>query len=291
MKIVKKRLITFAKVLLSLLLLGFVLSQIEIKQLFNTIRDLNLFYLFLAFIFFNLSKILSSIRLNYYFKNLGIYLRELNALRLYYVGMFYNLFLPGGIGGDGYKLYLLQKYFQKGYKDIIKALLLDRLSGLVALIVLAAALWLFSSFRHFYPLTILAIFSLVFAYPIFFYFYIRYFALFLPNIALTTLLGVGVQLLQLLSALMITLSFTTSLPIIDFLTLFLISSVVAVLPLTIGGVGAREFTFLYGLKILHQDPSIGVAFSLIFFTITLLASAFGLLFVHKPLVAKPLKKV
>lgn len=288
---VKKRLITFAKLLLSLLLLGFVLSQIEVKQLLNIVKELNLFYLFLAFIFFHLSKILSSIRLNYYFKNLGIYLSEFDALRLYYVGMFYNLFLPGGIGGDGYKLYLLQKYFQKGYKDILKALLLDRLSGLVALIVLAAALWLFSSFRQFYPFTILAIFCLVFAYPIFFYFYKRYFALFLPNITLTTLLGVGVQLLQLLCALMIVLSFTTPLPVIEFLTLFLISSVVAVLPLTIGGVGAREFTFLYGLKIVNQNPSIGVAFSLIFFTITLLASAFGLLFVHKPLVAKPIKKV
>ncbi len=283
MRVVKKRLITFLKILTSLLLLGFVLSQVDTKQLLATIKNLNSFYLFLAFLLFHLSKILSSIRLNYYFKNLGIYLPEWEALRLYYVGMFYNLFLPGGIGGDGYKLYLLQKRFQKGYKEILKALLLDRLSGLVALIVLAAALWLFSSFNQFFILNIFALLALIFSYPLFFYIHKRYFATFWPSVTITTLLGLGVQLLQLLSAFMIVKSFEIPLPTIDFLTLFLISSVVAVLPLTIGGVGAREFTFLYGLKLLGEDPSIGIAFSLLFFAITLLASAFGIFFVHRPL--------
>ncbi len=283
MRIIKKRLLTLLKILISIFLLGFVLSQVDRKQLLTIVKNIDAFYLFLAFLFFHLSKILSSIRLNHYFKNLSINLREWEALRLYYVGMFYNLFLPGGIGGDGYKLYLLQKRFQKGYKETLKALLLDRLSGLVALIVLAAALWLFSSFTKYSILNILAVFALIFSYPIFFYIHKRYFATFWPSVTITTLLGLGVQLLQLLSAFMILKSFPVDLPTIDFLTLFLISSVVAVLPLTIGGVGAREFTFLYGLQILGEDPSIGIAFSLLFFAITLLASAFGIFFVHKPL--------
>ncbi len=51
--------------------------------------------------------------------------------------MFYNLFLPGGIGGDGYKIYLLQKNYQTGTKKIFGAVLADRISGMVALVVLA----------------------------------------------------------------------------------------------------------------------------------------------------------
>jgi len=32
--------------------------------------------------------------------------------------MFYNLFLPGGIGGDGYKIYLLNKLSNKSIKSL-----------------------------------------------------------------------------------------------------------------------------------------------------------------------------
>ncbi len=62
------------------------------------IVDVDIYYLLPAFILFNLSKIVGSIRLNRYFRAVGIELSELEALRLYYIGMFYNLFLPQGLG-------------------------------------------------------------------------------------------------------------------------------------------------------------------------------------------------
>ena len=68
---------------------------------------------------------------------------------LYYVGMFYNALLPGGIGGDAYKAYKFEKSFNKGYKLIIKSLLIDRVSGLFAIFILLSLLLLFSSFTSF----------------------------------------------------------------------------------------------------------------------------------------------
>ena len=70
-------------------------------------------------------------------------------------------------------------------------------------------------------------------------------------------------------------------PIIDVLVLFLISSIVAVLPITIGGVGVRELTFLYGFNYLGMSANSGVAFSFLFFIITMLSSLIGVLFIHK----------
>ncbi|WP_281950665.1 lysylphosphatidylglycerol synthase transmembrane domain-containing protein [Nitrosophilus kaiyonis] len=278
----KKRVKTFFKIVFSLLLLFFVLSQIDTSRLFEILKKSNVYYLFLAFIFFNLSKIISSIRLNYYFKEIGINLSEIKNLTLYYLGMFYNLFLPGGIGGDGYKIYILRKRFNTPAILLIQATLLDRISGLIALIFLAGVLFYFSSFAEiFEPLKFLSIIIAFIIYPIFLYLHKKLFKNFLTYLDKTTFLGFIVQSLQLICAFFIIKSLPDSVNYIDFLTLFLISSVVAVLPITIGGVGARELTFLYGLKLINTDPSVGIAFSFIFFLITMISSAIGIFFIHR----------
>lgn len=276
-----KKIKTVIKIIISFLLLFFVLSKIDIKQLLNILKEVNLFWLFFAFLFFNISKITAAVRLNYYFKEIGINLSFKTNLILYYVGMFYNLFLPGGIGGDGYKAYLLKKHFDKKLSLLIAALLFDRISGLVALILLACLLFVFSDYAI-YPLNIL---SIVVGLLVFvgFYFFCRKFNKFALYLNKNMALALGVQLLQLLSAFFIILSLPQNVNIIDFLVLFLISSVVSILPITIGGVGIRELTFLYGLKFIHHDPSVGVAFSFLFFFVTMISSLTGIFFIHKPL--------
>ncbi len=272
-----KKIKALIKVLLSIFLLWFVFRQIDFKEALNTIKSADIFYLFIAFIFFNLSKIVSSIRLNWYFKEINIDLEEKKNLILYYVGMFYNLFLPGGIGGDGYKAYLLKKHFSAKLSDILQSLIIDRVSGLIALIFLALILYLFSDFTYFKILALILAFLI---YPIF-YIANRVYGKFLKYYKRTYLLGLLVQILQVISAYFIIKALSANLPIIDMLVLFLISSVVAVLPISIGGVGVREFTFLYGAKLIGFNPSAGVAFSLLFFLITMLSSLIGFLFIHK----------
>jgi len=269
------------KLLISALLVYFVFSQIDIQRLINSIKSINIFYYLLAFVLYNISKIVSAIRLNFYFKEIGINLPIVQNLKLYYVGMFYNLFLPGGIGGDGYKAYLLKKHYKKKLAPILKALLFDRVSGLVALIFLASVLFIFSSYSI-SPLKELNYIVLFTIYPIF-YFVSKRYNLFFYYFKKTNLLGLAVQFLQLLSAVALIFALPQELPIIELLVLFLISSIVSVLPITIGGVGVRELTFLYGLKFIGWNPDIGIAFSFLFFSITLLASLIGVLFLHKPM--------
>ena len=52
--------------------------------------------------------------------------------------MYYNLFLPGGIGGDAYKVILMNKRWpQGGLRLLSAAVLLDRISGVAGLGILA----------------------------------------------------------------------------------------------------------------------------------------------------------
>jgi len=271
---------TVIKLAISITLVAFVLNAIDINKLKEILFRVNIFWLFLAFIFYNLSKIVSAIRLNFYFREIGVNLAYKANLILYYVGMFYNLFLPGGIGGDGYKAYLINKHQKIKLSLIIQALFFDRVSGLIALIFLGALLFPFSSFniKILFYISIILVFI---SYPLFFILSKKLdkFMLYFKS---TTALGLLVQILQLISALFIIYSLDSNIPIVDFLVLFLISSVVSVLPISVGGVGVREFTFLYGLKLIGYPPDAGVAFSFLFFLITMLSSLLGIFFLHNP---------
>ena len=271
------------KLALTLFALWFVFHKIDMEQLRDSLKSASAWGLLGALFFFNASKIASALRLNLYFRAIGLRLSTLYNLMLYYVGMFYNLFLPGGIGGDGYKIYLLNRRYKKPLKPLFQAILLDRLSGLAALAVLALSLFglsgyvdLLGEWSHW------AAWALALAvWPIAWIATKLFFADFLPVFTPTMLWGLGVQLLQLLCAWAILAALGVDERWIDYLTLFLLSSVAAVLPLTIGGVGIRELTFLYGLPLIHRPPEEGVTFSLLFFAITAISSLIGLFWINR----------
>ncbi|WP_457607193.1 lysylphosphatidylglycerol synthase transmembrane domain-containing protein [Nitratifractor sp.] len=277
-----KRLWKFAlKLGLSLLALGYVLHRIDLEELGRILARTSPLWLLLALLFFNLSKIVSSLRLNRFFQSLGLELEELEALRLYYIGMFYNLFLPGGIGGDGYKIYLLQKHREGEWKGLLAATLLDRLSGLAPLLFFAGLLFLLSDYaERFAWLRPLDWLGLGLVFPVLWGIYRFLFPRFRSVFLSTTLLGALTQLLQLASAWAIARAIGLEGVMTEVLTLFLLSSVAAVLPISVGGVGVREFVFLYGFTLLGLPPDPGVAFSLLFFLITALSSLKGLFLRH-----------
>src|SRR5882672_4311456 len=59
---------------------------------------------------------------------------------LFFIGMFYNQFLPGGTGGDIMKSYLLWKETPTKKPGGLLAVLFDRMIGLIALIIITGVL-------------------------------------------------------------------------------------------------------------------------------------------------------
>jgi uncharacterized membrane protein YbhN (UPF0104 family) len=60
-----------------------------------------------------------------------------------------------------------------------------------------------------------------------------------------------------------------------YIFVFLVSSIVAAMPITIGGIGSREITFLLGAEIMHLNISNSIALSLLFYIITAVVSLGG----------------
>ena len=280
---------TILKLVLTGVALYLVFRKIDTAQLLQLSQTLNLLWLVPAVILFVLSKVATAIRLNRYFENIGIRLSESQNWRLYLIGMFYNLFLPGGIGGDGYKVYLLNKMFKTPVKKLVQAALLDRLGGLVAIIFLLFGLFLMVDIElEFFESTVwnsLMLAGLALTIPGFWLAQKLLFRDFLPSFWSGNAWSFAGQIAQLICAWFILMALGIEEKILAYQLVFLLSSIVAVLPLTIGGVGARELVFVYAHSYAGIEETAAVAFSLIFFLISAAVSLAGA-FVKVDLVKK-----
>lgn len=276
---VKKWLIVVAKVGMSGASLWFVLSRADLHSLSHLLKETKGFWLGLSALFFVLSKFLSAFRLNRFFRDVQIIIPQRVNLRLYMLGMFYNLFLPGGIGGDGYKVYYLKKRYGASVKQGLLAVLIDRVTGLISLVVLALG---FALLLPGMPLPRMGIAMIAAGTASAFYLVVhKWFRVFYTSLHYTNLLSFGVQAAQVISATLILVAMGVEQSYIEYLFVFLLSSVVAVVPFTIGGIGAREVTFLVASGMLRLDLSHAIALSLLFFAITGVVSMTGIVYVFR----------
>ena len=273
----KKLARTIIQVFISFTALYIVLVKTDTEKLLEIISAANPLYLMLAFVVFNISKILNALRLNRFFRAIGLQLKELYNIQLYYLGMFYNMFLPGGIGGDGYKIYILKKNHSMKMVNVFNAVFWDRVAGVFALVFLTAVFLIPSTFaalhREYIPATYAVI---ALSYPCSWLLTRLLYKQFSSIFLVTAGESVLIQATQALSAWFILLALSVQSNHIDYLAIFLVSTVATVLPITIGGAGAREITFFYSLNYLELDPNAGVALSLIFFAISAISALIGM---------------
>ena len=272
------------QLLVSAILLVLVLRQVDLRALATIAWGPGTAVALVgAALLFNLSKVASALRLNIYQRAVGVRLAEAENLRLYYAGMYLNLALPGGIGGDGYKVLVLHRSGAAPAKRLVGVMLFDRASGRLALLRLAGLLLALLPL----PWPSGAVHSLAFAGAAACAVAAVVAHRWLLKMDAAPLLAACgyallVQLLQL--ACMAALLAGLAVPRADFpgyLAVFLASSVASVLPVSVGGLGLREVTFLYGTRLLGLEPAAGVLAATTFFLITVLSSLAGAAWVRQ----------
>lgn len=269
---------TALKIAFSALALWLVLSKVSPAEIAGLLRNASWPMLGVALVAFNVSKWYSAIRLRHLWGAIGVPITPAENLRLYYIGMFYNLFLPGGIGGDGYKVYYLHKRFGSGTRLLLAAVLLDRVAGAALLLGLALAMALFApALMELLPewawwlVAIAAALSVPALIGVMHYFF--------PSCKQAKKAVVWwsfrVQAAQVICAWFIMRAIGIDGDDLLYLVLFLVSSLAAMLPISFGGVGLRELLFFYAATFLPIDQTSAVALGLVFFLITALSSFAG----------------
>jgi len=269
----KKLLINAVKILVSVALLYFVFKKIPFRDVAQLWSTLHIGYVILAAIFFLASQVLSTKRLEFYFISNDFNLSFRSNLELYFLGMFYNFFIPGGIGGDAYKVYILNKKFGWSAKKITSALFNDRLSGLLAIcvLILVSAAFLFET-QWLWLIIVSLLAGIAFTYFLTKKLFSTYTGIFFKTFSISII----IQLLQVICFILIMKSLGMNDNFTIYTVTFLGSSVLSLI--SFAGIGVREMLFLQASKYFDFNPSVSVSASLLFTVITAFFSFFGILF-------------
>lgn len=269
----KKLAVNLVKLFISLALLYLVFTKIPFSEVAKLWKKTDVFYLLVAALLFLASQFVSAKRLQYYLIANEFPLSFRSNLELYFLGMFYNLFIPGGIGGDAYKVYLLNKKFGWSAKKLTSSLFNDRLSGLLAICVLLLLLTIRVLDRQWIAVAVLLLIAGITAA---YFITVKFFGSFKNIFFKAFLLSMIVQLLQVASFIMILKSLGLQTNFLAYAALFLASSVLSLV--SFAGIGVREMLFLQAAKLFHSETPTAISASLLFTVITAFFSLFGLFF-------------
>ena len=151
MKKAKPVLVLVLKLVVSVGLLAYFLARIHIERFLQTFANAKFSYIALVMLVYLFTQGISAARWTTLARPLGIKTPFTAMLRYYLIGMFFNLFAPGTVGGDVSRVYYLVKDEDaraKGHAvttvNAAMSVLMDRAIGMIVLVWLGAlGLWLF----------------------------------------------------------------------------------------------------------------------------------------------------
>ncbi|WP_052273205.1 lysylphosphatidylglycerol synthase transmembrane domain-containing protein [Flavihumibacter solisilvae] len=251
--------------------------KIDLRVVADLAGNVSLPMLFVSILVYNCSQVISSQRLSGFLKVVDPTISELWNLRLYYRGMFYNLFLPGSVTGDAYKVVVLKRRSGGSYNLYITAILLDRLTGLMLIFVIIGLLFLFTTAGKHVPVYLNYISVACLFLPILLWFVVsRYLNRFRVPLFPACLLSLAVQFLQLasLGCILHALGVEPG-QYLTYALMFYVSSLVSAIPFTMGGLGARELVFMTGSAWFGLQQPVAVSAAFLFFLVVALSSLVG----------------
>lgn len=131
----RKRLSTLLKIGVTFVGLGIVLTRFDITAIGLAIQGAEMGWILVGFILVNASVILRAYRWLILIRGLHSQISFGRLVELYYVGSFFNVFLPSGIGGDVVRIVEVSRDVPS--EIATGTVLIDRMTGLMMLFALA----------------------------------------------------------------------------------------------------------------------------------------------------------
>ena len=275
----KNKLLAIFQISITVFFIYYTLSKIGLYKVFEVVKSADLLLILCASIVYFLSQIISSQRLWFILNENNLIISSIENIKLYMIGIFYNFFIPGGVGGDAYKGVLMNKKFQWGLKKIYKLLVLDRLIGFGVIICL---ILVFSGFILDFEFILEFSAVLVPLYALFFFIgKVLVQKIFDNKIVYAKAFFIShlIQILQFVSIILILISLGVKENYFTFLYIFLISSVLSIF--SFGGIGIREYVFFTLAINTPVGQDIATSVGLIFTFSALISSIPGLFFLMK----------
>ena len=273
----KKKIFSTLQIVITVFFIYYTLSKLDINEFSAVVKNVNFLIIFAASIIYFISQIISSERLRYILNKNDFKISFNQNFTLYLIGLFYNFFIPGGIGGDAYKGYLLNKNLGWNLKKVLKLILLDRLIGLGVLCCILIGLYESVFIKFNFIVVALSIFSV----SIIGYYLVKLIfrneSVYWKSFIYSTLS----HIIQFISIFIILYSLGILNSYLEIILVFILSSIFSVF--SFGGVGIREYVFLSSAPILNFSPELAASIGLLFTFCAVISSLPGL----KYLIKKP----
>jgi glycosyltransferase 2 family protein len=286
--------ISFAVSLLtSLILILFLLWKVDLRVFLHALFNVRWPFLLIGLLLYPLAPTICAVKWRYLARALGINKQLKPMLGLYFIGMFFNLFLPNVIGGDVTR----GIYFAPGSsnrKNALLSIVVERASGVVSMIFLASAAMLSPHgavlpewLRYGFPILSILGFTVFAFFPIFLQntrtrlsrlvsddlsiFWreprISFTALFYSMLAHLVLIGIHFCIVRALNL---------NVPIVYLFIAMPLASLAAMIP-SLNGIGVRDAAYIYIFSFVLVEPSYALAFSFLWLLITSCSSMIGCL--------------
>ena len=269
----KNKTLSILQIVITVFFVYFTVSNLDLSKLFEVLNNINILYLIIAASIYFSSQIISSERLRYILNDNKFIISFKQNFTLYLIGLFYNFFIPGGIGGDAYKSFLMNKKFNWKLSKVVKLLLLDRLIGLGVLCCILIGLYeiIFLNFNFIFLILTLCFLSIIGYYMVKLIFKNQniFWKSFLYSLASHTI--------QFISLFIILYSLGIEDSYFEIIIVFILSSIFSVF--SFGGIGIREYIFLSSASILSFSPELAASIGLLFTISAAISSLPGCLFI------------
>lgn len=288
MKKLSPRVMSLLKYVFAFSLLAFVLSKVDRDALGKHMSQISFGEGVAALMLATGAQLSSAMRMRYFFTKSMFEMSTRFSLVLYYVGAFYNFLLPGGIGGDAYKVMLVRKRMEMNTVQGIRIMVADRASGLCIIMLTFFLGCYLTGVNNAIPYGSALLISATIITPLVYVVASRKLLKQLPIDMIGSLYySVMAQVFWISTLYMLWKSIGHGSHLLEYITLYCAASIASMIPVSPGGLGLREFTYFYGAGLMHTmmgrdvDPNVGIALSLCMFALSFVSSLPGLLWLNK----------
>jgi uncharacterized membrane protein YbhN (UPF0104 family) len=290
----RRRILFWVKVGVSGLALFLIFRGTDLARISGFLAASRKLFWAAAFILMILSQVISTFRWRILLRPLDFDLPWPRVFRIYFAGMFFSLFLPTLVGGDGVKTYFIAGEWKK-VPAALYSLLADRTIGLAALGVYA--LLGIPAVRGAWPAMLVRGVSVS-------VFLLYLLLLILPRLSTPALrvsrrlreipperlfvywkkwretgrawlLSLGVHLCLVLAHISLARALGLTIPWAVWAVIYPVTAFVAFLPVSLSGIGPREAAYVYLMGLSGVSREVSLAFGIMWFSIVLTSGLIG----------------
>lgn len=296
--LLKKKILLIIQILATGGIFFILYKIVPYREFLSVYKQVSPFYVGIGFLLIFLGNIIGALRWRYLLSHIGVPMSAREAVYIFLSASFFNIFFPSLVAGDTFRSFALISRYHNA-KKVIFSVIMDRVSGFIAVTVLALSAFLLA--RQFITeidvfigisfLTFIAGIGMVATFNSSILSFIERvfkrsssirerielfhneFYLFRDNpflfLKLICFFSLPIQIMTCVSYFCLAKAFFLQAEVFSFFVLVPIIMVIAFLPITAAGIGTRELATVYFFsKIgIAKATSLGIAFCNLFFMV------------------------